>query len=295
MNQPATAKNTTFKVSEPGGLLEFLFKAFAGKSRTAIKSHLSHCQISVNGQVEKQFDYALTPGDEVSFFSGKVAPGLHHPGIKIVFEDESLIVVDKAAGLLSVGTDAERTNTVFSILSGYVKSQANKAYLFVLHRLDKDTSGVMMFAKNKSVQEQIQRQWKRTVTDRSYRVVVEGTVQRDEDTIVSYLRESKALKMHSTRNESEGQKAETNYKVLKRAKGYSLLEVKLDTGRKNQIRAHLSELGHPVAGDKKYGARTNPAGRLCLHAHQLTFRHPVSGQSMHFESPVPRSFMTILG
>lgn len=291
----ATSKTEVFRVTTPMGLLEFLLVALAGKSRTAIKSHLTHRQVSVNGLPVTKYDHALRTGDEISIFYGKVAPGLRHPGIKILFEDDSLIVVDKAAGLLSIATDNERENTVFNILSQYVKNQADRSYLFVLHRLDKDTSGVMMFAKSKTIQEEIQRHWKRTVTDRSYIAVVEGSVNQDNGTVVSYLRESKAMKMHSTPNEAEGQKAETHYRVISRSHGYSLVEVKLDTGRKNQIRAHMTEMGHPIAGDKKYGARTNPAGRLCLHAHILTFVHPKTRQTLKFESPIPRSFSRIMG
>ena len=174
------------------------------------------------------------------------------------------------------------------MLSEYVKKFNPKNLIFIVHRLDRDTSGLMMFAKSKKVQEVLQKDWNNAIIERSYVVVVEGTVEKAEGTVTSWLKENKALVMYSSQTPDDGQKAVTHYKVLKTDKQFSLLEVKLETGRKNQIRVHMKDMGYPVTGDKKYGAKLNPIGQMGLHARVLSFKHPSSGKTLRFDTPIDR-------
>jgi 23S rRNA pseudouridine1911/1915/1917 synthase len=210
--------------------------------------------------------------------------------MKLLYEDEHLIVIEKSSGLLAVATEKESGETAFGILKDHVKKYNHHAQLHVVHRLDRDTSGVMMFAKGKEIQQKLQDHWDEVVTKRVYYAVVEGRVEEREGEIVSCLKENRSLKMYSSRIPGDGQKAVTRYRVLKRNTRYCLLEVALSTGRKNQIRVHLKDIGHSIAGDKKYGAATDPLRRLALHAAILEFIHPVTGACMHFETPVPAMF-----
>ena len=214
-------------------------------------------------------------------------------GIKIVYEDNELIVIDKASGLLSMASETEKVKTAYSMLSEYVKRFDPKNLIFIIHRLDRDTSGLMMFAKSKRVQEILQKDWNESIIERSYIAVVEGTVEKTEGTITSWLKENKAMVMYSSQIPDDGMKAITHYKVLKADKGFSLLEVKLETGRKNQIRIHMKDLGFPVTGDKKYGAKLNPVGQMGLHARVLAFKHPMTGKAMRFDIPIPAKFQKL--
>ncbi len=201
------------------------------------------------------------------------------------------MVIEKEAGILSIATDKELEKTAYSILSRHVKQSNPKNKIFVIHRLDRETSGVMLFAKSREVQEILQTEWKQTIVERTYYAVVEGIPEKKNGTIASWLNENKAFKVFSGQNPEKGHKAITHYKVLKQEKDYSLLEVNLETGRKNQIRVHMQDIGHSIAGDKKYGAKTNPFKRLGLHAGVLSFKHPKTGKVVHFESPVPQKFL----
>jgi 23S rRNA pseudouridine1911/1915/1917 synthase len=286
-------KQTLLKVTEGIELMKFLLAQLPGKGRNHIKLLLAHRQISVNNEVITQFNYPLEVGQQVMVNWTKVQGESGLQGLKILFEDQYLIVIEKQSGLLSIATTKEKDQTAYSILSRHVKRENPKNSIFVVHRLDKDTSGVMMFAKNQDVQQVLQKSWKEIVIERSYVLVVEGTVIKEQGTITSWLKESKTLIMYSSPVPNEGQKAITHYQVLNKNNKFSLLEVELETGRKNQIRVHMQDLGHSVAGDKKYGATKNPINRLALHARVLTFRHPVTGQEMHFETNIPKQFLTL--
>jgi len=282
---------TVLRVTGQTGLLEFLYGALSDRKRSAVKALLEQKQIAVNGSVVTKFDYPLAPGTEV--FILKKAAVQKSPALRklaILFEDDSIIVIDKSSGLLSVSTDKETGETAFSILKGYVKAKNYNAQLYVVHRLDRDTSGVMMFSKSREIQQQLQNNWEEVITKRIYYAVVEGNVQVDKGEIISWLKENKALKVYSSKVEGDGQKAVTHYRVLRRKAGYTLLEVELETGRKNQIRVHCQDLGHSIAGDRKYGAQTDPLRRLALHAGILEFPHPLTGKLLHFETPVPPQF-----
>jgi len=287
------AKVTQLTVSKPTRLMEFLIEQLKGKSRTTVKSLLAHRQVSVGTHTITQFDFPLESKQLVTINWGVVAEQTRLRGVRILFEDPYLIVIEKEAGMLSIATAKEKLLTTYSILSSHVKKEDPTNRIFVVHRLDRDTSGVMMFAKSEKIQEVMQKEWQEAVIRRSYIAVVEGIVEKDEDTIRSFLKENKMLFMYSTKVPGEGDEAITHYKVLKRNEEFSLLEVELETGRKNQIRVHMKELGHPVAGDKKYGSKLNPLRRTCLHANILAFKHPVTGEELSFETPPPHRFLTL--
>jgi 23S rRNA pseudouridine1911/1915/1917 synthase len=295
-SQPANKqkdKVTQLTVKKPARLMEFLLEQLKGKSRTTVKSLLAHRQVSVGTHTITQFDYPLEPNQTVIINWGIIASQARYRGVRILFEDPYLVVIEKEAGMLSIATAKEKLLTTYSILSGHVKKENPDNRIFVLHRLDRDTSGVMMFAKSEAIQEVMQKAWQEAVVRRSYVAVVEGVVEKDADTIHTFLKENKALIMYSTKVPGDGDEAITHYKVLKRSEEFSLLEVELETGRKNQIRVHMKELGHPVAGDKKYGSKQNPLRRTCLHANILAFKHPVTGEELSFETPVPHRFLTL--
>jgi len=287
------AKVTQLTVTKPARLMEFVIEQLKSKSRTTVKSLLVHRQISVGTHTITQFDYPLEPNQLVTINWGVVPEQTRLRGVRILFEDPYLIVINKEAGMLSIATAKEKLLTTYSILSSHVKKEDPTNRIFVVHRLDRDTSGVMMFAKSEKVQEIMQKEWQEAVIRRSYIAVVEGFVEKDGDTIRSFLKENKMLFMYSTKVPGEGDEAITHYKVLKRSEEFSLLEVELETGRKNQIRVHMKELGHPVAGDKKYGSKMNPLRRTCLHANILAFKHPITGEELSFETPPPHRFLSM--
>jgi pseudouridine synthase, RluA family len=280
-------------VKEKDTLLSFLFKAFSDQSRSSVKSLLSKGQVSVNGETTTRFDTPLEPNYVVEITFGKGRIVFNHPMVKIVWEDEYLIVVDKKQGLLSVASGREKENTAYHILSHYVKKSDPRNKIFVLHRLDRETSGLMMFAKNRGVQSDLQHTWNDSITKRSYVAVVEGRPEKDTDIISSFLKENAGLKVYISVS-GEGQEAITRYNLLRTNNNYSLLELDLETGRKNQIRAQMESIGHPITGDAKYGAESNPSGRLTLHARKLHFIHPITKEKMRFETPVPSVFNALV-
>lgn len=274
-------------VEESTELLKFLFEVMSSRSRKAVKETLSRGKVFVNGEATTQFNDALEPGDRVEIRSA--AKNVKLRGIKIFHEDNDVIVIEKDAGLLSIASEKEQQMTAYRQLSDYVQSMNPKNRIFVVHRLDRDTSGIMIFAKNKQIQQRLQDDWKDIVSERTYIALVEGTVNKG-GTITSWLTENKALIMRSSKHPNKGKKAITHYKVLKSGPNLSLLQVNLETGRKNQIRVHMQELGHPIVGDKKYGSRSNPIKRVGLHAHVIVFKHPRTGESLRFESKIPIEF-----
>ncbi len=284
---------TIYKVNEPGELLKFLITKMPEKSRNNIKSLLTHRQVSVNYKITTKHNFALKPGNEVIINWAWMQKEIPQRGIKIYYEDAHLIVIEKRSGLLSMASDKEKDNTAYSILSEMVKKENRENLIFIVHRLDRETSGLMLFAKSYKVQQLLQKAWQDTVVERSYVVVVEGLVEKDEGTITSWLKENKAFVMYSSQFPNDGQKAITHYKVLKRRGNFTLLEVRLETGRKNQIRVHLKDIGHSVVGDKKYGSILNPIGRIGLHAKVLAFKHPITGKEVRFETPIPSQFLRL--
>jgi 23S rRNA pseudouridine1911/1915/1917 synthase len=283
-------KETRLEASEETTLLPFLISSLPGKSRDNVKSLLRNRQVMVNGTPVTQFNHNLKQGDTIIITAVRHTGGLMARNMKLVYEDDHIIVIDKNAGLLSIASDNEKYLTAYSILSTYVKSQKPSNRIFIVHRLDRDTSGLMVFARSEKIQSLLQRDWKHNVTARTYVALVEGEVTEPEGVIRSFIYESKALVMHSTHDPEKGELAVTRFRRIKSGKEYSLLEVTLETGKKNQIRLHMQEIGHSIAGDRKYGASSSPIGRLGLHASVLAFIHPVTGKEMSFESGLPARF-----
>ena len=291
--EKVTPKQVFLDVKANSQLLKFLIEQLKGKSRTTVKALLAHRQVAVENHIITQFDYPVMVGQKVTITMGKMPEEIKYRGLRILYEDPYLIVIEKDAGMLSIATAKEKLLTTYSILSGHVKREDPNNRIFVVHRLDRDTSGIMMFAKSEEIQSIMQRAWQEAVIERTYVAVVEGVVEKDEGTIRSFLKENKALVMYSTKVPGEGDEAITHYKVLKRHPELTLVEVKLETGRKNQIRVHMKDLGHPVVGDKKYGSKLNLIGRTCLHARVLAFIHPVNGTEVRYETPVPGPFVSV--
>lgn len=281
--------NLTFKVEQENTLLPFLLEQMKDKSRNTVKSYLTHGQVAVNDCRSTRHDTPLAVGDTVSLRYGKATHPLRHPMLRIIFEDDSLIVADKRNGLLSVGTDREQRKTAFFILSEHIKRADPENRLFVVHRLDRETSGLIIYAKSMQIQEALQKNWKQVVLDRRYVAVVEGHLPEKAGTIATLLTEDRNRKVWACRN-GEGEKAVTDYTVSREGREYSLIELSLETGKKNQIRAHMEWMKAPIAGDKKYGAETNPAGRVCLHAYRICFLHPVTGERLEFSTGIPKLF-----
>lgn len=279
-------------VKEENTLLPFLFELLSQQSKSSVKALLGHGQILINGKVTSQFNAPLVPGDEIeiSYERGKVE--FTNPLLHIVWEDDDLIVVNKKSGLMSVSSDRVKERTAYHLLSDYVKKSDPKNKIFVLHRLDRDTSGLMMFAKNQRVQKALQSNWNSAITQRAYVAVVEGKPEKDSDLIVSNLVENAKMQVYVA-VDGDGKEAITRYHVLHSNGHYSLLELDLETGRKNQIRVQMESIGHPIAGDYKYGAETDPAGRLMLHARRLFFIHPATGEEMRFETRIPDAFVSL--
>lgn len=286
--------NASFQVTEPDELMKFLVAKLPGKSRNNIKSLMSGKQVFVNGKPVKQFNHELAPGQQVEIRWSRVAPEKKYRGINIVYEDKDIIVVDKHAGLLSIPSDHEKSKTAFNMVGSYLQSKGQDDKIFVVQRLDRDVSGLMVFARNEKAQHTLQSHWQEIISEMVYLAIVEGTPEKLEGTIISYLRESKSLLVFSSQDPKEGAKAITHYQVIKSGKLYAILKIKPETNRKNQLRVHMKDLGHPVVGDKKYGATTSPIGRLGLHAWGLVFKHPVNNESLKFETPIPRKFLRLV-
>ncbi|ROS91154.1 RluA family pseudouridine synthase [Muribaculaceae bacterium Isolate-039 (Harlan)] len=285
----------TYQVAEEAALLEFLIGAMPQRKRTAIKNLLSHNQIAVNGIPTTQFDMALKAGDEVKANLTREFRVFYNRRLKLVYEDDDIIVVNKGYGLLSMGTDKIKEGTAYSILREYLKWQDPRNKLFIVHRLDRDTSGLMVFAKSQEAKDKLQHNWNNMVIARKYLAVVEGRPEPEEGEVRSYLAENSRFEVYSTDKPEEGQLAVTRYRTLRSRNGYSLMEVSLDTGRKNQIRVHMKDLGHPIAGDRRYGAKSSPIHRMALHAQTLRFIHPMTRKDMNFSTPVPASFARMVG
>ena len=312
-------------VPRDGALLASLFELLPQQSRTSVKNMLSKGQVVVNGKSVTAFDYPLKKGDTLEILPKGISIAratrtdareqVEKAGVKILFEDEHYLVVDKPSGMLSVSTargssakSGHKETTLYAILNAYVKvnkrmerkedllsgrePDRSTAKVWIVHRLDKGTSGAVIFAKDERAKDILQSKWKELVAERTYIAWLEGNVEKDSGAVQSWLVESpKSLKMYSSPTEvKDGQLAITHYKVLQRTRHYTQAAFSLETGRKNQIRVHAADLGHPVAGDDKYGAQTDPIHRLALHAATLVFRNPYSQKMVRCHSPLPESF-----
>ena len=284
--------NPEFSVKEDTTLLNFLLECFNNKSRNYVKGILKRGQVTIDKKVCTDYARALHPGQRVEVLLGKEAVQ-YDMKIPVIYEDDDIIAINKPAGMLAISTDKERINTAYHIVRDYIKSKTKSGRIFIVHRLDRDTSGVMMFAKNEQAKNTLQENWDDNAIERSYIAVVEGRVEAPEDRIVSWLKQTRTLFVYSGEKKGDGKMAITNYQMLKTTDKYSLLHVSLETGRKNQIRVHMKDIGHSIAGDKKYGALTDPFSRLGLHASVLVFKHPSTGEPVRLESDMPNAFSKV--
>lgn len=300
-------QDTTFRVDEQISLLDFLLARMGGMTRTSVKQMLTQRRVSVAGAVQTRGDYTLMPGDRVSISAGRGNSALTHPKLSLLYEDEYLLVVYKRPGLLTVPTRPESSETTaLSILRAYVRRQHPRNSVFVVHRLDRETSGVLVFARSEELQHYMREYWRQLVTERTYIALAEGIFDQPQGTITTWLTEDpRTTRVYSSPTDNGGQKAVTHYKVLRQSpvthnpslvthnpSPVTLLELHLETGRTNQIRVHLASIGHPVVGDRKYGHGLDysPVDRLCLHAKVLAFIHPATEKKVRFEAPVPKEF-----
>lgn len=277
-----------YVVTEESPLLEYLMETL-DDSRTKIKAILQGRGIKVNGKIVTQYNFPLKPGMKISVSRKKENNTFKSKYLKIVYEDRWIIVIEKNCGILSMAAGHSSLN-VKTVLDDYLHKSRQKCSIHVVHRLDRDTSGLMIYAKDYETEQVLERNWHNIVYDRRYVAVVSGEIVEDGGTISSWLKDNKAYITYSSQTDNRGKFAVTHFNVLARTTEHTLVEFKLETGRKNQIRVHSADIGHPVCGDTKYGNGDNPLPRLCLHAYILCFYHPVTGERLEFETPIPASF-----
>lgn len=287
----------SFTVGAEGAarLIDFLCHVLPERKRTGIKQMLAHRQVRVAGNVTSTATRPLDPGEKVEVNLAREFSEFYHRRLRIVHEDDDIIVVNKGYGLLSMADDSGHDKeTAYSILRNYLKRTHPNNKLFIVHRLDRDTSGLMLFAKTIEAKEALQHNWNNMVLERRYLCVTEGCPDPAEGVVRSYLMENSKHEVYSMADDSQGGKlAVTRYRTLNTRGKYSLVECELDTGRKNQIRVHMKQLGTPISGDRRYGGHPSPIHRMALHALSLHFVHPVTRRAMHFSTPVPTAFRAL--
>ncbi len=287
----------TLVAKERSELLRYLIQNVTNCNRKELKQFLKFGAISVNGTVTTRFDHPLQSGDRIDIETEKEKVRVRsvRSKLKIVHEDEAILVIKKPAGLLTIATETEKEKTAYFLMTDYVRATRPEEdpRIFIVHRLDQDVSGLLLLAKTEEAKFFLQEHWQEA--EKRYFAVVEGTPAQEAGDIESYLTEDKFRRVYSGRETPESKHAVTRYRVLKKTKENALLEVDLVTGRKNQIRVHLADMGHPIIGDKKYGAMTDPARRMGLHACYLSFRHPVTHEQMVFEDALPAVLAEVMG
>lgn len=278
-----------YTVEEDAQLLDWLIANLKGLSRNKVKDTLHGRGIKVNGKIVTQFDYPLTCGMKISVSKSKKNDTFKSRYVNLVYEDPYLVVIEKKPGILSMAAGHKSLN-VKTVLDDYFRQTKQRCTAHVVHRLDRDTSGLMVYAKDMQTEQTLEHEWHNIVYDRRYVAVVSGEMEEDEGTIANWLKDNKAYVTYSSPVDNGGKYAVTHFRVLDRTTEHSLVEYKLETGRKNQIRVHSADMNHPVCGDVKYGNGDDPIHRLCLHAYMLHFFHPVTRARMEFETPIPSQF-----
>lgn len=278
-----------YTVEEDAQLLDWLIANLKGLSRNKVKDTLHGRGIKVNGKIVTQFDYPLTRGMKISVSKSKKNDTFKSRYVNLVYEDPYLVVIEKKLGILSMAAGHKSLN-VKTVLDDYFRQTKQRCTAHVVHRLDRDTSGLMVYAKDMQTEQTLEHEWHNIVYDRRYVAVVSGEMEEDEGTIANWLKDNKAYVTYSSPVDNGGKYAVTHFHVLDRTTEHSLVEYKLETGRKNQIRVHSADMNHPVCGDVKYGNGDDPIHRLCLHAYMLHFFHPVTRARMEFETPIPSQF-----
>lgn len=291
-SKPKKLEIKQYVVKENSLLLDYLTNNL-GFSRNNAKNLLSHHLVSIDGAPISQFDFSLSKGDTL-IISKRPIKKKERSNLPIIYEDDEFIVIDKPFGLLSIASDKEKSSTAYRMVMDYVQQKDKHNRIFVVHRIDKETSGLLMFVKNEKLRNLLQKDWNTLVKTRGYYAVCEGVFKEKEGQIENYLRQNSLNLMYVTKDKKNSLKCITNYKVLKENKEYSLVDVHIETGRKNQIRVTLGSLGHYVLGDDKYGEPPNPINRLCLDAYELSFIHPISKKIMRFCKVLPKEFSKLV-
>ena len=289
MRNSSTLRYTSFRVKEATTLLNFIQHALNGVSHNRAKAILTGGGVRVDHKNTRQYDLALQPGQLVEISKRKPKGELQSKFVKIVYEDPQVIVIEKAPGILSMAS-SHHSFCVKKVLDEYFHRTHQKCTAHVVHRLDRDTSGLLVYAKTLEAEQILEHNWHDIVTDRRYLALVSGELPQKQGSVESWLKDNKAYFTYSSPVDNGGKYALTHYRVLKTDGQHSLVELKLETGRKNQIRVHAADMGHPVCGDVKYGNGDDPLHRLCLHAYVLCFTHPITGERMEFDTPVPAAF-----
>ena len=275
-------------------LLNFCFEKLHEKSKKEVKNFLEHKCISVNNFPTSQFDFELNKGDEIKIYKHSIKSNKNEKSkLDIIYEDDEFLVVNKPSGLLSVASDKNPFQNAFTYASDYLFRKDKKSKIFTVHRIDEDTSGVLIFVKNNSLRDTLTKNWNSFVLKRKYVGIVEGKLDKKKGKLINYLKENNLNLMYVTGDVLNGKKCITNYRVIKENKNYSMLDIDIETGRKNQIRVQFGHIGHFIIGDDKYGEPTNPIKRLGLHSSEVSLVHPKTKKKLIFKAPIPKIFFDL--
>jgi len=285
-------KGVRFMVKENCELMIFLMTKMSGISRTKVKNMLSNGLVWVDDEVVSQYNFMLQPGMQVRIGKKEEKRKFTSKWMRIVFEDKYIVVVEKREGIVTNSPTDEVS--IQRVLNNYFEFTRQRCRAHTVHRLDKHTSGLLIFAKDKKISFMFEKNWKDIISDRRYVAVVEGFMEKEYGTVESYLKDNRMFVSYSSDIDDGGKHAVTHYKTLKRKPDFSLVELRLETGRKNQIRVHMHDLKHPIVGDEKYGSTSDPIKRVALHAYKLSFTHPITNEELSFETPIPTNFMQLL-
>jgi 23S rRNA pseudouridine1911/1915/1917 synthase len=291
---PANQELKSYIIQEKTELLQHLIATYPHKKKALLKSVMGGGQIRINGDVITQFNHPLQKGDEIQINWAKPSKKVKLQKLNIIYEDQYLIVIEKEAGLLSVASLKEKQKNAVQIVKEHMEAIDPKNKVYIIHRLEREASGILLFAKSKELQEQLQNHWEDFVIDRRYVAIVEGKIKEPSNTLTHYLRSNKNNQVFIVDTAESATKAITHYKLLKQTNAYSMLEFKLETGFKNQIRVQMAHIGFPVTGDKKYTAKKNPLARVALHANLIELKHPITGEHLKFELVPPSNFRNLV-
>lgn len=297
MNKKSTPSNQELKsyiIQEETELLKHLISTYPSKKKPMLKQVMGGGQIRINGDVITQFNHPLKKGDEIQINWAKPSKKVKLQKLNIIYEDQHLIAIEKEAGLLSVASLKEKTKNAVQILKEHMEAIDIRNKVYIIHRLEREASGVLLFAKSKEVQEQLQNHWEDFIIDRKYVAIVEGKIKETSNTLKNYLRSNKHNQVFIVDTPENATEVITHFKLLKQSNAYSMLEFKLETGFKNQIRVQMANYGFPVTGDKKYNAKKNPLARVALHANLIELKHPITGEHLKFELVPPSNFRNLV-
>ena len=292
---PASDNVAKMTIKQDGTLLAAAATLLPDHKPTKLKSMLRHNQLAINGVPTSQFDHPVVTGDVLWVNFDRSFQIFSHPRVKLVYEDNDIIVVDKGYGVLSTAAGRPNDDTVYNIIKKYARRFSDKANVYVVHRLDRDTSGLMVLTRTKHARDKLIDNWNNMVVERKHIAIVEGKVAQPEGSIKSFLAENPdTFEMYSTDDKKIGRLAVTRYRVVEQGKKFAMVELEIKTGRKNQIRVHMHDMGNPVSGDRKYGGHPSPINRVALHATVLSFVHPSLEKVVTFNSPVPENFRKMI-